>query len=197
MSNNVALLGGGFDPISLGHEHMAQLSYKHTGYPVWLMPCYQHLFGKELASPKYRLDMVNLIAEQYEWAMAIDFEIRRKSSGSMYDTLQALRAQNSDIVFHLIIGTDNANRIFEWDQAESLIAKTPFIVILRPDYQPELDWFMQKPHTYIKQELITSSTAIRQAIEGGRYEEAKKDLNPKVWDYIVKNEIYGYEAQHA
>jgi len=48
----VAILGGAFDCITNGHVQVAKfvLDTSKTFDEVWLMPCYSHIFGKNLAS---------------------------------------------------------------------------------------------------------------------------------------------------
>lgn len=190
---DIALLGGGFDPITLGHELMAKLVRNNTQFPVWVMPCFAHKFGKELAAPVHRLTMVDLVARQYSpWFCAFDYEIRNMSDGAMIDTLDALTIDYPDTKFHPCIGMDNANRIEEWQDWERLIVEYPFIVVGRGGVKAEKDWFMKPPHRFIDNDLPISSTEVRTAIEEKRYRWASGTLNYAVWDYIKQHGLYGY-----
>ena len=191
----VALLGGGFDPITSAHEEMAKLVHTGTNYPVWVMPCFRHRFGKELASPKHRFHMVDLVAHQYRsWMHAFDFEIVRHHDGSMYETIRLLQVQYPKTKFHIVIGTDNANKIQEWDRGEILIAEVPFIVVGRKGKEATCDWFRSPPHCYLELDYQMSATDIREAIETGRYDWVAMNLNYEVWGYIQDQGLYGYKG---
>lgn len=193
---DVALLGGGFDPITSAHEELGKIVHAKTNFPVWMMPCFQHLYGKELASPLHRFHMVDLVANQYRsWMYAFDFEIQRKHSGSMYETFRNLQIQYPKTKFHIVIGTDNANDIEEkWDRGAALIAEVPFIVVGRKGKEAKCDWFLKPPHLYLELDYEMSSTDIREAIETGRYEWAAMNLNYEVWDYIQQHGLYGHRG---
>jgi len=49
IKTNVAILGGAFDPITIGHVQVAeQVLAKGLVDEVWFMPCFKHRFGKRL-----------------------------------------------------------------------------------------------------------------------------------------------------
>jgi nicotinate-nucleotide adenylyltransferase len=196
---NVALLGGGLDPISLHHEMIADKVKSNTSMSTWVMPCYGHLFskGSRLTAPEHRLNMVNVTAEyrKDDFFVPFDWEIQHKHAGSMYETVVQLKAKYPDVLFHIVIGMDNANVIeTKWDRGNLLIQENPFIVFERDGVERTADWFLQAPHRIFPMSYNLSSTAIREAIQNGNYEFAKQHVNPAVWEYIGINELYGYKA---
>lgn len=195
----VALLGGGFDPISLHHERIADVVEKETGMPTWAMPCYGHLFSKNdrLTDSAHRLNMVNATAQHRNTNLFVPFgwEIEHHHTGSMYETVAQLKAKYPNVKFHIVIGMDNANVIkTKWDRGNLLIQENPFFVFEREGVVAKTNWFMQPPHRLFRIDYDLSSTAIREAIQSGNYAFAEEHLNPAVWEYIKANNLYGYKA---
>lgn len=196
VSEPVIIFGGGFDPITSGHERVAQTVHRETGFPLWAMPCYEHRWGKEMASPLHRMFMINIVAGcNRPWLRMSDFEIKHKHNGSMYETISMLRKEYPNLDFHVLIGMDNANKIREWHRGEELIETVPFIVVSRPSYEEETDWFLLPPHRYIEADYDISSTSVREAVEGGNYDWTQANLNQFVWEYIKSEKLYGYKEQ--
>lgn len=190
----VALLGGAFDPITLGHELMAKAVFRHTELPVWVMPCYEHRFGKQMANTRHRLTMCKLVSNQHrEWMTTFSFEIEHELKGSMYETIRMLRVEYPKTKFRIVVGMDNANQITSWDRGAALINEVPFIVVGRGKFQPVTDWFMKQPHLYIPNDCPVQAREIREAIKNRHLTLAKNMLNPRVWDYIIEHGVYWLE----
>lgn len=194
----IALFGGGFNPIALHHEQIAQLIWNRTGMRTWFMPCYQHKFGKdsELIGSGHRWNMVQEVTNQYsDQMLAFDWEIARHFDGSMWMAMDELERVNGDKYdFHIVIGMDNANIIkTEWQQGDFLIERFPFIVIERAGVERTANWFDEKHHTIIPFSERISSSEIRECVAAGKHNFAKRYLNPRVWDYIVAGQLYGYQ----
>lgn len=193
--DNVIIYGGGFDPVTIAHDRMAWVAGEQCEMFVWMMPCYGHRFGKELADPVHRLKMVELLAKENPYIIPFDHEIQKQHNGSMYETLVELSSRYPSKQFHLLIGMDNANCIHEWDRGQELILKFPCIVCGRKGYPSITQWYAHPPHTYIPLDMSVSATDVRNAIENGDYERAKSNVRASVWGYIVDNAIYGYREK--
>ena len=190
--DDVAIMGGSFNPIGLHHERMARLIKWHLHMPVWLMPCYDHQFEKdsELIDHVHRWNMVTeAVSGAGDWLVPCDWEIAHRHNGSMYDTMEQLVAAHPNIYFHIVIGMDNAAVISQWDRGLQLIKMFPFVVFWRPPISAPL-WCYRSPHKVLSFDRPISSTKIRQAIREGDYDFAKRHLNPRVWDYIRTGKLY-------
>ncbi len=194
--DNVALFGGGFDPIGTHHVEMAEEVFRQTGMQTWMMPCWGHRFSKNdrLHPPHYRWAMVERAAADQGQGIIVpfDWEIKHKHTGSMYETMEKLKFRYPGVRFHIVIGMDNAEVIeTKWDRGNLLIQENPFIVFNRPG-PSTATWFNQEPHRLFEFEHSLSSTAIRDAIASGDYQFAKAHVTKSVWELIKEAFLYGY-----
>lgn len=191
-SEHVALYGGAFDPFTIAHGSIVNRIWQ-LGYPVWVMPCWAHKFDKDPTPAKHRWEMLIQAASECTNIIPVSWELDHQHSGSMYETLSALKAIHPDKVFHIVIGMDNANLIHKWDRGEKLIAENPFIVLSRHGYDSLVTWPFQKPHEFIEFGASLSSTNVRKEIAAGNYAEASHMVPDLVWNYIVEHQLYGYK----
>src|SRR5574343_117220 len=57
----IAILGGAFNPIHIGHIQLAQFILQLGIFDeVWLMPSYNHMFKNDIVSSEHRLEMCKL-----------------------------------------------------------------------------------------------------------------------------------------
>lgn len=188
----IAVLGGAFDPITIGHLRIAELVAKQ-GFRVLFMPCGDtHSFGKKMLPAQERLRMANLAAP----GQVTDAEIAADSPYAE-DTYKILRETYGDVRW--IIGSDNANKLHLWHHGDQLKREIPFIVVIRPGYPLNADgaWCRQKPHqtfTLHNAEEI-SSTAVRQAIGDGNIPKAASLLSPQVLNLIQTHGWYRSEKR--
>lgn len=199
-----ALFGGAFDPLTLDHIKIAN-RLAEEGYYTLVMPCFHHRFGKAPTPAEIRFDAirdVSIVSAKKEAAwLPCSWEVNHRHSGSMYEALKEIKAEYNDckeknlhFLFHIVIGMDNANSIFQWDRGELLIEENPFIVVKRKGVEPTTDWFTKPPHRVLEVEgAEISSTQVREAVARGDYDLAKSLVHPIIWNYISAFELYGYK----
>lgn len=197
VKNEVALLGGGFNPIGIHHQKIAQTVWREMQIPTWFMPCYGHRFAKndDLVLPRHRWNMVTEVTENFHYMKSCDWEMAHEHNGSMFETIQGLTKLYLNTRFHIVIGMDNANVITNWDKGANLIKDYPFIVLQRAGEDTHVDWFQQEPHHLLPFNCPASSSAIRKAILEGDYAFAQEHLHKRVWEYIVTGRMYGYKTK--
>ena len=197
----VALYGGAFDPPTVGHIQAAQfvLDTSKMFDEVWLMPCYEHMYSKDMAFSRDRINMCNLAAECDGRIKAFDYEIKNQLKGETYHLVKRLLEEDfakDEVDFSYIIGMDNALTFDQWVNYEDLERMIPFIVVPRKGYEADilssLRWFLKPPHIFlgisdnpIKQ---ISSTEIRNSIIAG--ESIEGMVPEKVEWYIEKHGLY-------
>lgn len=190
----VAIFGGAFNPITLGHIEVANLVLRSALVDeVWLMPAYSHMYHKVMISPEHRLKMIELSTDDPH-IKPFDFEIKYGLTGETYKLVDKLLSDPNykDFEFSFIMGLDNANTFHKWVKYEYLRDTIPFIVVPRTGYHPikEVDWYLKPPHTYLVSDPLMeiSSTDVRNAIKNG--ESLEGMLHPVVIEYIYKNFLY-------
>lgn len=188
----IAIYGGSFNPIHKGHIEFANLVSNYCD-EVWLMPCNNHAFNKELESIPDRSSMVLTAVRnnKNEKIKVSFFEIINGSNGSSYETLKNISKNYPQHEFIFAIGADCAEQINKWKNAELLVKEFPFIVVEREGYEITQDWFVKPPHTYVSEKIHNvSSTDIRNGLKSNP-ESVINKLDEAIYKYILKNDLYG------
>ena len=213
MSNQrplIALFGGTFDPIHLGHLHIAKQVYRLLPTQiVHFIPCNQppHRATPQ-ATAQDRLAMVQLAIQPYPYFVADDQEIKREGTSYTVDTLKTLRADHQNARFGLIIGSDAFSQFHQWHQWQLILQLTHLIVINRPGYntlwtlplanlEPDhktanLLQLIARPAGGIHQLIIPpspiSASSIREKIHNKQ--DVSNFLPATVLDYIQQHRLY-------
>lgn len=203
----VALLGGEFNPPTLGHIQTAQfvLNTSKTFDEVWLVPCFQHMDGKEMEPPDCRFDMCEIAVRMDGRIRAFAYEITKQLRGETYYFLKRLLEEDfakNEYDFSYIIGQDNANSFDEWVNYEHLENMVRFVVVPRRGVKPGgSHWYFKPPHIYLRHEspiMEVSSTQVREKLKTLRQtdfpgvvkDDLSKMLPPGVLEYIERHGLY-------
>lgn len=191
----ITILGGSFNPPHLGHQLVINQILDFTNIDqIWLTPCYQHTFNKNLASVKHRVTMTKMLVNKK--IKYCHQEIENKLSGDTIELMELLRKKYPQHQFSFIIGSDNLKAFKKWGQWEKLLKTTPFLIFPRPDFEYNLAKYgldnSQYKLTLISHPLLVtshiSSTDIRQGIKKGL---SITNLVPlKIKEYIKKHHLY-------
>ncbi len=216
----IALLGGTFNPLHIGHAMLAETAVKELGYDkVLIVPTFipPHKILSNAVSPEDRLGMVRAFCTVSEHFTAEPCEITRGGVSYTYDTLQYVAVRYKDVLEGkpaLIIGQETAAEFDKWYRAAD-VARTADIVIARR-YEDgdgvDTAAFRNKPagaytggyvfdsaagtfpypHIMLENPVITvSSTEIRARIAEGK---SWRYLVPEpVFQYIIERKLYGYK----
>jgi nicotinate-nucleotide adenylyltransferase len=197
----VAIYGGAFDPVTNGHIKVAQLILNSSREfdEVWLMPCYQHMYGKKMASPEDRLEMCRLAASVDGRIQVSDYEIKNQLAGETYNFVKRLLDEDfakHKYDFSVAIGQDNANTFHKWVNYEFLEQAIRFVVVPRlgVPFDPKVNWYLKPPHIYIAPEnnedlVQISSTQVRQMVRDAAATPTDF-LHPDVYKYIISHKLY-------
>lgn len=200
----IALFGGAFNPIQIGHIEVAKFVLKIARVDeVWLVPAYGHMYGKQMVSGTKRLQMCELASKEYPNIKVFDYEIKHGLKGETYKFIKKLLADKfyDNFEFFLVIGQDNANDFELWYNSEHLKNMIPFIIVPRKgvDEDENVTWYKEKPHIYLNKETDIPelcSTDVRQQLEDywsdveGDLKPLKKMLNEEVLNFILDNKLY-------
>jgi nicotinate-nucleotide adenylyltransferase len=195
----VGIIGGAFNPPTWGHIRVAQVAIQHVD-EVWLQPCFNHMYGKDMASPQQRLEMCRLAAQEAADpnifpVRASSYEIDQQLECCTHDMLKRLRDHTNqyNISYHFIIGQDNADEIEKWEHHEQLVEEFSFIVIPRIGFTlPEKDWYRHPPHVYIAGTPVPeiSSTEVRNLLEDGSSNRLMETCPGSIVEYIQRHGLY-------
>ncbi len=167
----VGVLGGSFDPIHIGHLHLA-LSLKESAHldKVFLVPARLSPFKEGSpphASAEDRLAMVCLAVASIPGFEVLDWEIRREAPSYTIDTIRHLR-QDPSLQLHLLIADDQLETFSLWKEVEELIKLAPPLVGARS--------------------FDVSSTEIRARLQKKAY--CGHLVPAPVLEYIERNHLY-------
>lgn len=184
----IGLYGGSFNPVHNGHLGVIDnVLQKNIVDEIWLLPCKNHAFDKDLVSLEHRVNMLKEATYGKE-RIHIDYT-EAHSSGKNYtsETLKKLRKKHPEHSFYFIIGSDAVNDVDKWHNYTYLYDTTSFIVVKRTGYtmknNPKLIL-----ETVIDDVSRFSSTEIRERISCG--ESIKGMLPASVERYILKSGLY-------
>lgn len=204
----IAVLGGSFNPVHIGHLVLADCVCQELGYDkVLFVPCFlpPHKEMADAAPAEERLKMVELAVKSDSRFEAEDYEIQKKGISYTWDTVCALEkkyaGQLTDKI-GLIFGFDLASHFENWKNAELLAEKCRLILAVREneleqdagmsrnkaigEYKIEKNGFSVRdfkfPHVKVHNpQLEISSSEIRSCIQNG-----------KAWRYLVSDAVFEY-----
>lgn len=192
----IAIYGGSFNPIHNGHIEFANLISNYCD-EVWLMPCKNHAFNKELESATHRSAMIIAAVNnnKNEKIRVSFFEIINASNGSSYETLKNISKNYPQHEFSFAIGADCAEQINKWKNADLLVKEFSFIVVDREGYETTQDWFAKPPHIHVNEQIHNvSSTDVRNGLKISPQSIIDK-VDDAVYEYILANNLYGVKNE--
>lgn len=184
----IALFGGTFDPVHLGHVHLARLAKEAAGLDeVRFMPCRisPHKIGHMTAPAEDRVEMLRLATKDLPWAKVEEYELTGPEPSFSYLTAEALSAREPDAEWFWLMGGDQWEALPRWRHPERLAAVVTFLVLARGGGpRPRAGFRMQ----VVPGDHPASSSAIRSAAGQGRL--LVEWLAPEVAAYQESRRLY-------
>lgn len=137
-TREIALFGGSFNPPHVGH--LLAAAFVRAVAPVdelWLVPAWQHPFGKQLAPFEDRFALCQALARDLTGVQVSRVEADLASDGRTIHTVERLQHLHPDARFSLVMGADIVGEWHKWFEFERLATLVRPIVIGRTGYQPE------------------------------------------------------------
>ncbi len=197
MSERIAILGGTFDPIHIGHLAIAEEVRWHLGARVFFVPAARQPFkaNTHTARAADRLAMVRLaIAGNPAFAMC-DLEVRRGGHSYTVDTVMTLRDEYPAAEFTFVAGADIVLDLHRWYQIERLLGLCRFAIITRPGYAADLQALHAVlPAAYERVSMIEgpsldiSATTLRDRLRRGA--PVRYQIPEPVLEYIDAHGLY-------
>jgi nicotinate-nucleotide adenylyltransferase len=192
----IALYGGTFDPVHLGHLEVARKVAelfeieKVIFIPAQLAP---HKVGRPVTEPIHRYAMLALATQDDPRLMISTFELDAPGRRYTVDTVAEFqRRLGASVELFFIMGADSWSEIATWRDWERLLKMTNHIVVTRPGYEvaPAAEALRDRIHFTDVVMKDISATNIRRLASEGRHEELEKLVPPSVANYIRKYGIY-------
>ena len=199
----IALFGGTFDPIHLGHRKVAEaVANKIEAEKVIFIParCSPLKGFAPTAGDEDRLRMIALtIADRKRFAVS-NCELERPAPSFTLDTVRQFKQEyGPNVSIHWLLGADSVADLVYWHKIDELIDECRLTTMRRAGYPPpDVDRFESAwgPHRVkmIKDNLVEtplidiSSTEIRRRLAAG--EEVGQMLHPDVIEYIRRHHLY-------
>ena len=193
----LAILGGSFNPVHMGHLVLAYTVLSALRYDrIILIPTYQSPFkqGAVGGGPQDRLDMLAASIPGDPRLTMDDCEIKRKGVSYTIDTVKDIIARyRPEGKPGLVLGDDLAGNFFSWRQAAEIMRQVDIIIAHRVAAASES---FPYPHKRLNNAIIEISSAVLR--------DSIKDQGN--WRYLVPHgaraiiedrKLYGYIPPEA
>lgn len=196
----VALFGGSFNPIHLGHYKLVNDVInefkidKVIVMPTWKTPLKDN---SNFASAEDRLKMCQLAFEDLSYVEVSDLEIKRKGRSYTYLTLNYLKEKYSNDDLFLLVGADMFLSLEKWMHFEEIFKAATIIAVPRDCNKDNLvshsvylkDKYNCNSNVMNHSVMDVSSTEIRDKLKNS--EDVLNLVDKRVLNYIKKNHLYG------
>jgi nicotinate-nucleotide adenylyltransferase len=183
----IAIVGGTFDPIHLGHlKIITEIAKKYekvivipTGEP-WLKT------SKPIATGEQRVAMAQTAVNSLNLADQVQvsaIEVKRKGPSYAIDTVNELKQIYPAATFTLVLGSDAALNLHKWHRSDELQKLVEVLVVKRPSVEVS-----QFPEIQIDAPDI-SSTVIRDKVAHSK--EIAELVPPTIVTFIKEHHLYG------
>lgn len=192
----LAVYGGTFNPIHLGHMNAARAAVSALALDrLLLMPAGQpphKPLPPGSPTPEMRLDMCALAARSLDRVEACGLELERRGPSYTVDTLRAVKARYPGAQLWLVLGTDMLLSFDRWRQPEEILSLCRLAVVARDEgdrarireqalrLEGRLGASVDVIHCPA---LPMSSTQVRESLSPAL-------LDPAVLDYIRQHRLY-------
>lgn len=202
----IAIYGGAFDPVHIGHEAVIQHLMNHYAFDrVYVIPYALSAFNKHpVASGTDRLAMLNLVCARMPHCHVDARELRRPGCSYAIDTVLSIVDEHPLADLFIVLSTESLASFTRWKRWQALIKLARILCLSR--VSAPLDLAMDLTHDVAAKPLhldhleakrifmdgfeppSISSSLIRQGLQQG--EAMKQYLNPDVCQYIQHHRLY-------
>ena len=189
----LGVFGGSFDPPHKAHLELVKLVVEkleldHVLVTVANDP-WQKSVIRQVTDSSHRLEMTRLLFSGYSDATVTDIEFQLGGESNTSETLRALRSNNQDAEFYLLLGYDTAIGIETWRNPDLVLNQSQVVIVERPGFtEIELPSILSSAIRIKGLDLDISSENIRSLLKN---EETIADAIPQgIRNYIAKHGLY-------
>ena len=198
-NKKIGVLGGTFNPVHLGHIHMAksainQLDLDKVVFMAAGIPPHKKLDFN--TSPKDRLNMLSLAIDEYDNFCIDDYEVYLEEKAYSYLSLERIHKHlNTSSKIYFIIGADSLMYLDKWRHPEKLLKLCSFAVIPREQYTKAqcVEKINALTNTFGGEIVYIDCEKVEMSSTKARvynFENDNRNLNKKVIEYIKRNGLY-------
>jgi len=174
---NIAIFGGSFDPVHLGHIEIVKKTLDTGIDKIIVVPNFLNpLKNSFSAPPKLRYKWLKEVFKDIKNVEVSDFEIKQDRPVYSIETINHFKPK------YFIIGSDNLKTLDKWKNINEILKKVELIVAKRK----EIDKNLIKKYNIkkiINVDIPISSTEIRK----GRFEYLPTKIKNQIKEYYGKN----------
>ncbi|MBD3880284.1 nicotinate (nicotinamide) nucleotide adenylyltransferase [Phormidium tenue FACHB-886] len=161
MSKKIAVLGGTFNPVHIGHLIMAETALNQCALDcvLWVpthRPIYKSTAG--LVEFKHRLEMLKLAIAAHPQFEASAIEQTHSISYAI-ETLLALQALHPDNQWYWIVGLDAAQSLPHWHRRQELVPQCIWLIAPRQLHSSATN--QVKPCQQVAEKLLSEEIMFR------------------------------------
>lgn len=202
----LAIMGGTFDPIHMGHLVTAEevrhefcvdeVLFVPTGHPP-------HKSNINMTTCEHRYLMTVLATAANPYFKVSRIEIEREGVTYTIDTIKELkRIYGNEVQLYFITGADAVHKILSWKESRELLQICEFVAVTRPGYnREELIQQIEELNKQYKTNihflevpaLAISSSDIRRRLN--EMKPIKYLVPQEVENYIKKHGLYNYQIR--
>ena len=137
MGSRIAIFGGTFNPVHVGHLIAAQDAHEIMGIDrtIWVPVAEPpHKPSPDLAPGDDRLRMVNLAVAGDPRFEISDMELRRAGPSYSIDTVRECLRRLPDAEICFLIGSDSLADLHTWREIRALLDLCRFVTVARPGF---------------------------------------------------------------
>lgn len=193
MTQKIALFGGSFDPIHLGHIEIAKLAKTNFDLDrVDFIPAKQSPFKTKSSffDSQKRLELIKKAIADFDSFAVADIELKRQEDLSYsYLTVDDYVEKYPEAELFWIMGEDAWSKIDQWKNIDAMKEKISFIVFSRDGTSP-LDHLVSqdgfKAHFINNIDLPFSSTHIKERMEQRDLSEIEKSIPQSIKHEVLE-----------
>ena len=198
-SRQIAVFGGTFDPVHMGHLIIAEIMRHHLNLEqVIFLPARRppHKLNQVLSADADRLEMLRLATAGSQSFLVSTIDIDRPGVSYTAATLKVLQDQfGQECQLHFLMGQDSLRDFPTWHRPDLIAQRANLVVALRPGVRvsvEEIETAVPSARGRIRLVPVPligiSSRELRAAIHtGGPY---RYQVLPAVADYIERTHLY-------
>jgi nicotinate-nucleotide adenylyltransferase len=206
----IALFGGTFDPVHIGHLNMAhncvkQLSLTELLFLPCALPVHKTAPG---VTEQHRLSMLKLAIQDHSYFSLDTREIERQGPSYSLLSIEECHAENPDIPLLFLMGMDSFNTLPSWYEWQKITSLCHVVVYQRPgevrSNNEELSRYLNNSEVSEPDLLHSSLGGLCYFLQGSRKDVSSSEIRasikhqqdtehflaPKVREYICKHNLY-------